>query len=420
MPANHQANVLVVGAGPVGMFTALRLAQRGIGVHVIDRAARPATRSYACGLHTHTLKLFRRAGVADEILEAGHRLNAIGFYEGGRRKASIDFAKVNPDGAGFVVLPQCELERLLEARLREVTGEGVRWNHRLASLHLEDDFVSAHIDKLGDTVTGYIVPHWESVVLRSLHETFAFVVGADGHESFVRRALGIPYEQVGEAELYVVYEFDSDAAEGDEACVVLDRASRSVFWPLTDGRCRWSFRWSRPDDASEFPTKDHNVFWVEAPDIAQRTKEHLQQLLRARAPWFAGGIGNMDWAIDVQFERRLAARFGRGRCLLAGDAAHQAGPVGMQSMNVGFREGEKLAELLHHILREGAPLELLGDYDRAFHSEWELLQGVKGRLKPIPGGALPCVQETEGLVACLPASGEDHGRMLRELGYELQ
>ena len=57
-----------------------------------------------------------------------------------------------------------------------------------------------------------------------------------------------------------------------------------------------------------------------------------------RAPWFHSGIKEVEWATDIQFEHWLAAKFGRSRCWLIGDAAHQSGPVGMQSMNAGLWE----------------------------------------------------------------------------------
>ena len=53
----------------------------------------------------------------------------------------------------------------------------------------------------------------------------------------------------------------------------------------------------------------------------------------------------------------LAKQFGRNRCWLAGDAAHQTGPVGVQSMNVGFCEAEALSSALHKILRESGSFD---------------------------------------------------------------
>ena len=69
-------------------------------------------------------------------------------------------------------------------------------------------------------------------------------------------------------------------------------------------------------------------------------------MLKNRAPWFQNPVKEVDWSADVQIEPRLARRFGRESCWQAGEAAHQTGPVGMQSINIGFREAAALADAL--------------------------------------------------------------------------
>ena len=69
----------------------------------------------------------------------------------------------------------------------------------------------------------------------------------------------------------------------------------------------------------------------------------LRRYLAERAPWFQSEIKDILWIAQVQFERQLVLRYGEGRCWLAGDAAHQASPAGMHSMNLGLREAADLA-----------------------------------------------------------------------------
>ncbi len=144
----------------------------------------------------------------------------------------------------------------------------------------------------------------------------------------------------------------------------------------------------------------------------------LQQLLEARAPWFQAGIKNVGWGAEIQFARRLARQFGRERAWLAGDAAHQTSPVGMQSMNMGMREGAGLAAKLKQILRDKGSPDLLEAYHRDYRTEWEHLLGLKG--DPKAGAATgPWVRERRGkALSCLPASGSELGLLLRQLGLE--
>jgi 2-polyprenyl-6-methoxyphenol hydroxylase-like FAD-dependent oxidoreductase len=401
------------------MFIALALARDGINVRIIDQASGTSEHSYACALHGRTLKLLREAGLDGELVKVARRIDALAFYEAHVRRAEINLAQVTPEFPCLLTLDQSALESLLEQKLR-AAGVQIEWNHRLAGVVPFGDSIVATIDELCGTVTGYDVPRWETVVNKTFECSANFVVGADGHYSAVQRGAGIDYELVSKPELFVVYEFDSDAALENEVRIVLNPADTNVLWALPDGRCRWSFQWTETAPDGGFPEKSRSVWWSEDKAIATRTREHLEGLLKARAPWFTGSIGSMNWATDVQFERQLARKFGGGRCWLAGDAAHQTGPVGVQSMNVGLREGQILATHLSSILRRAASLDLLERYEQQFHHEWERLLGIGHRLVPASQASPPLLQNHAALLSCLPGSGEEAEAMLAALGFALK
>src|SRR6185369_11263164 len=102
----QDSEVLVAGAGPVGMVSALLLARQGVKVQVIDEAPGAARQSYACGLHSRTIALLRDAGMHAELLKAGRRLERIVFYEGPLRRCEIPFERILPDVPYMLVLPQ--------------------------------------------------------------------------------------------------------------------------------------------------------------------------------------------------------------------------------------------------------------------------------------------------------------------------
>ena len=110
MSRQNHTEVLVVGAGPVGMLTALLLAESGIRVKIIDQESRTATHSYACALHPHTLKLLGQAGLAADVQKLGHPVDAIAFYEGKVRRAELKLSELLVGSPGVVVLPQSALE----------------------------------------------------------------------------------------------------------------------------------------------------------------------------------------------------------------------------------------------------------------------------------------------------------------------
>ena len=418
MPNESKTEVLIAGAGPVGMFTAALLAKAGVEVDLFDREPGIAARSYACSLHPATLRLLDRIGLADEVLKAGRRIDRIAFYEGTERRAELKLSSL-PSKYPFVVsLPQLALESLLEAQLSRATRTKVHWSHRVAWVRPEQDRVAAGVHQLTRTSEGYSVPTWEWVVGKTLERRASLVVGADGHHSTTRQSLGIEYERIAGPDHFAVYEFESDEPVNDEIRVVLHENTTNVLWPLPGNRFRWSFQFDPTRAESDFPEKDRSGVIIEHKAGTEAKRGEMRRFLGKRAPWFTASIEDISWAVDVPFERRLAKEFGRGRCWLAGDAAHQTAPAAMQSMNVGFREAALLTDMLVEILRGNGGVNLLEDYGREQRAEWRRLLCIDGKPKP-RDTASPWVAAHAGKVLpCVPASGEDLLILLNVLGLE--
>lgn len=411
-------DVLVVGAGPVGLMTALMLAQAGIRVAIIDREQRSATHSYACGLHPRSLTLFARLGLLEAILPQARRIDSVAFYSpAGNREAEVSLTALPVEFPFLLVVPQDRLELLLADRLAELHCP-VLWHHRLAGLEPGSDGVLAEVEQLVGTGTGSAVPRWHWVVGRTIDVAAQFVVGADGHHSMVRQRLGIESDRLAAPEQYVVYEFEPAGELADEVRVVLTDHTQSVLWPLPGHRCRWSFQIAETGETG-FSEKDRDPYWGESPAVAQRTRQRLQQRLAAHAPWFGADIRELDWAADIQFQRRLVREFGRDRCWLAGDAAHQTSPAGIQSMNVGFLEAADLAGRLGEILGGRGQQGLLAEYASTHRENWQLLLGARGAPKPGAGTKPWVADHSRQVLAALPASGEGLRLLLAPMGLSV-
>jgi 2-polyprenyl-6-methoxyphenol hydroxylase-like FAD-dependent oxidoreductase len=414
----EHTEVLVVGAGPVGMLTALLLAEADLDVMVIDKEWRTAAHSYACVLHPGTLRLLDRLGLAQEVMEQGRRIETVAFYEGESRRAEMKLSQLQGDFPCAVVLPQSTFEDLLEQRLSQRNGIKVHWNHRLSDLAFENGQVLASIDKLKQTAKGYIVAEWDWTVQRSFQTRAAYVVGADGHHSMVRARLGIDYERLADPEIFAVFESETDSDPGTEVRIVMDAATTNVLWPLPGNHCRWSFQLVKAKDAGEFPEKEREYVRVVQEKIDKSTRSYLEKLVQKRAPWFKHKVNDVYWWVRIGFEHRLTRQFGKGRCWLAGDAAHQTGPVGAQSMNAGLSEAEDLAGKLKQILDGGSSLELLDLYNRVHRSQWDKLLGLGGGLGA-KSSADPWVKDhRERILPCIPALGEDLTHLTNQVGLE--
>jgi 2-polyprenyl-6-methoxyphenol hydroxylase-like FAD-dependent oxidoreductase len=183
--------------------------------------------------------------------------------------------------------------------------------------------------------------------------------------------------------------------------VIVDPDLTSVYWPLEEGRCRWGFQIR---DASEHAA----------------SMERLEQLIAARAPWCTARPTQIYWSTLALFERRLTRSFGSGGVWLAGDAAHQAAPVGVHSMNSGLVEARELAARMSRIRRAGGAPSLLEEFAAETHEAWQRFLGAGQAVRALPG-ADPWVRRTGArIVACIPASGDDLEPLLEQIGLTIR
>ncbi len=388
--------VLVVGAGPVGLVAALFLQRHGIRVEIVDMHQRTTQHSYALAIHPRTLRVLDEAGLSDRLIGAGQKLTKVAYYEGRERRAEIDYSALASKHPYLLVVRQSELERAAEQALRETKGK-VLWGHRLQSLNVEDETPWAEVAKLDQVATGYPVARTEWVVVRTETIRPAYVIGADGYDSAARRMAGIEMEEHGRSQIFSVYEIEATGELPAEVRVMLDPELTSVYWPLEAGRCRWGFQ-------------------IQDASAHEASMKRLGQLIAARAPWCAARPTDIYWSTLAVFESRLAKILGQGGVWLAGDAAHQAAPVGVHSMNSGLVESCELAARMSRILRgDGAP-SLLVEFATGTHDAWQWLLGAGKTVRPLPQ-ADPWVRRNAArILACMPASGNDLEPLLGQIG----
>jgi len=417
MFGTRNPEVLVVGAGPVGLFAALRLASHGVRVGIVDREWRPGAHSYALALHASSVTILEELGLRDRLLQAAYPVRTAGLYDAaGGRRAEIRLP--GGEGAAYVtVMRQDALERLLERALKRA-GVKVAWNHEVVRLVPEHGRVGATINELVKDTGGYAVAHSEWVVARSSDVNVPWVVGADGHRSLVRRLLGIDFAEAGPAQHFAVFEFKTTAELGDEMRLILGEQTADVLWPLPEGYCRFSFELPGFAGSQAARTKSRVPVEIGTAKYPVLSEESLRALLDERAPWFEGEIGEIRWRIVVRFERRLATSFGRARMWLAGDAAHITGPAGMQSMNVGLREADELAGTLAAVIRGEAPAAKLDEYGRERLDEWRFLLGIEGGLAPGEGTDPWVARNGARLLPCIPASGAELTALAGQIGLK--
>jgi len=396
MFSHPDPEVLVVGAGPVGLVAALFLHQYDVRVEIVDMHQRTAQHSYALAIHPRTLRVLDEAELSGALVRAGRKLTKVAYYEGPERRAEINYSALRSKHPYLLVVRQSLLEGTVEKALRRKKLK-VHWGHRLQALTVDGASLSAEVAKLDQVATGYPVARSEWIVSRTETIRPTHIIGADGYDSAVRRMAGIEMTEHGHGQVFSIYEIEATGELPAEVRVILDPDLTSVYWPLEPGRCRWGFQ-IRDDSKHE-------------PSI-----ERLGQLLAATAPWFSAKPTQIYWSTLALFERRLARSLGNGSVWLAGDAAHQATPVAVHSMNSGLVEAHELAARISKIQRAGGAPSLLQEFATETRQAWRWLLGDGSSVRALPG-ADPWVHKTGArILACIPASGEDLEPLLNQIG----
>jgi 2-polyprenyl-6-methoxyphenol hydroxylase-like FAD-dependent oxidoreductase len=398
MARHADPEVLVVGAGPVGLVAALFLQQHSVRVEIIDTHRRTTQHSYALAVHPGTLRILDEAGLSGALVTAGRKVTKVAYYEGAARRAEIDYSTLWSGHPYLLVLRQSLLERAVEEALGRRNVD-VRWGHRLQSLQA-DGTVQAGVAELDQVATGYPIARHDWVVVRQETIRPRYVIGADGYDSAVRRMSGIDLDEHGGSQYFSVYEVEAAGELPGDVRVVLDPGLTSVYWPLEEGRCRWGFQIT---DASSH----------------EASLARLEQLIAARAPWWTARPTEIYWSTLGLFERRLARSFGQGAVWLAGDAAHLAAPVGVHSMNSGLIEARELAARMARMLRDGEPGGLLEAFEAENRAVWQRLLGDDGGVQARPDADPWVRQNASRILASMPASREELEPLLGQIGLTL-
>jgi 6-methylpretetramide 4-monooxygenase / 4-hydroxy-6-methylpretetramide 12a-monooxygenase len=315
---HHDVDLLVVGAGPTGLAAAAEALRRGLRVRIIDRKEHRSTFSKALVMHARTLEGLEGLGLADRLVQAGARFEALNVRFGGKEPVRIDLSGLAWGDTRYpfwLSIPQYETERFLEERLEELGG-AVAWRTSLQSLEQDDSGVTAVLEG-ADGSTERCRSRW--------------LAGCDGGRSRTREQVGIGMQRQSLKKTFVL-------ADVKTRCDLIPNEGHGF-------RAAEGLLLIVP-----MPAPDVFRIIAHVPDIPEGgapgdeytlDAAFLDKLIHDRTG-IEFGSHDIEWASQFALHQGLSDRYRAGRVFLAGDAAHIHSPVGGQGMNTGIQDAQNL------------------------------------------------------------------------------
>jgi 3-(3-hydroxy-phenyl)propionate hydroxylase len=332
--------VLIAGGGPVGLLCAWLLGRRGLPVRLFDDNDRPRADPRAATTHPATLDLLTDDGLDEDMARVGLVAPIFQFWDRPSEAlvAEFDHAILAGDTKHpFVV--QCEqfkTANLILERLRKLPNVEILFGHGVVDVAQAENSVSVDVrDSKGVTT-----------------HTGAYLIGADGGRSIVRKQSGIAFDGFTWPERFIVlttpYDFEAGRGYCYRSYFADPEAWCNCFKVSADGP-PGLWRTVFPTDPAQAESDLMSDAGVQA---------RLQKFFPAPKPY---EVVHRNLYVTHQ---RVAATFRKGRVLLAGDAAHVNNPIGGMGLNGGIQDAVNLVGKLARILLDGESDRLLDLYDR--------------------------------------------------------
>jgi 3-(3-hydroxy-phenyl)propionate hydroxylase len=337
-PAEHDAPsdavhpVVVIGAGPVGLSTAIDLAQQGVKVVLVDNDDTLSTGSRAICFAKRTLEIFDRLGCGDRMVEKGVSWNVGKVFL--QDELIYTFNLLPETGharPAFINLQQYYVEGFLADRAMQLENLQMRWKSNVVGLTQHDGYVELQIETPDGTYP-----------LRA-----QYVVAADGARSPVRAMLGLDSRGRTFKDRFLIADVKMKASFPTERW----------FWfdpPFHRNQSVLLHR--QPDNVWRI---DFQLGW-DADPVAEKAPERV--IPRVKALLGENVEFELEWVSVYTFSCLRMDSFRHGRVLFAGDSAHGVSPFGARGANSGVQDADNLAWKLRLVVNGDAPSALLDTY----------------------------------------------------------
>ena len=334
-------DVVQIGYGPVGQASAALLGRAGRSVAVFERHGGLYSLPRAGHADHEVMRIFQSVGSADDMTHDMVRCERYGWRnQHGETLLDIDWSQDGISGwASDYLFYQPYVEQALDAAVRRLPSVEVNHGWHAHAIRERDGLVEVELER-GAQADGQYRLSGERRTVRA-----RYVIGADGANSVVRESCGIPLDDLGFREQWLVADFRqrrplSFAFDNGQIC---DPARPLCLFQLGKTHRRFEFMVLPGEDPAALAGPDSVWGLV--------------------APWFGPQDADLIRAAVYTFRSANAARWRSGRVFLIGDAAHLMPPFMGQGMCSGVRDAANLAWKLDLVLRGEAGEALLASYE---------------------------------------------------------
>ena len=333
-PNPRQLPVVIVGAGPIGLTTALGLAYYGIASIIYEDDQQLSLDTKAGTLLSRTLEIFRRYGVADQVLHQALRVDEIGEIDRRTQKSTypvlLDALSAETRYPFVINLPQQDLEPVLAQAIAATGLVQLKMGHKLLEYTDHGEHVSVRVQHDGGIET----------------QDGIFLLACDGGRSTVREQMGVQVEGSSLPAKYALVDLKVDLdVENPRDYPYLAYFADPIEWMIL---------------------VRHPHFWRFLYPLAEGADEPTAEELRDKSLSFIGQVANVTIHNKVTYRvhHRVASEWQRGRVYLMGDAAHLITPMWALGLNTGAMDASNLPWRLSWFLRGWATEQLLAGYER--------------------------------------------------------